>query len=136
MIYPVAPHGFEFELNKDLHFSAAHFIDDARAGKCRNVHGHNYIANITIVGDRLDDMGFLVNFSELKKVVTEAFDHTILNDHPRFQNVPPTTETVARTIHEMISEFLKDQSNTVYCLQIFLRETPTSYAVYRPKEFK
>lgn len=136
MIYPVAPHDFEFELNKDLHFSAAHYIDDDRAGKCKNVHGHNYVANITIVGDTLDEIGFLVNFSKLKQVITKEFDHTLLNNHPQFQHVPPTTETVARTVHTMVSEFLKEQPNTVYCLQVFLRETPTSYAVYRPKEFK
>lgn len=136
MIYPVASHEFEFELNKDVHFSAAHYIDDPRAGKCQNIHGHNYIANITIVGDTLDDMGFLVNFSDVKKVITTSFDHTLLNDHPRFQDIPPTTETVARTIHELVSEFLSTQSENVRCLQVFLRETPTSYAVYRPKEFK
>ena len=134
MIYPVRTHDFLFELNKDLHFSAAHFIDDARAGKCRNVHGHNYVANITIVGDSLDEMGFLVNFSALKKVVTEAFDHTLLNYHAKFQDVPPTTETVACAIYELIADYLKSESNSVHCLQVFLRETATSYAVYRPKE--
>ncbi len=133
MIYPVKPHDCLFELNKDLHFCAAHFIDDESAGKCRNVHGHNYVANITLVGDTLDEMGFLVNFSALKKVVTDAFDHTLLNDHEKFQDIPPTTETVARAIYELISDYLKSESKKVYCLQVFLRETATSYAIYRPK---
>lgn len=62
MSYKTPDHDYRFELNKDLNFSAAHFIPDDRAGKCSNVHGHTYFVNITIAGDELDDLGFLVNF--------------------------------------------------------------------------
>lgn len=134
MSYKTPDHDYRFELNKDLNFSAAHFIPDDRAGKCSNVHGHTYFVNITIAGDELDDLGFLVNFSSLKSLISDAFDHTLLNEHERFQERPPTTETMAETIYDMVAEFVDGLDNRPVCLQIYLRETPTSYVIYRPKE--
>jgi 6-pyruvoyltetrahydropterin/6-carboxytetrahydropterin synthase len=137
MIYPVPSHDFQYELNKDLNFSAAHQIPDERAGKCSRVHGHTYHVNITIAGDELDELGFLVNFSAVKKLITDAFDHTLLNDHQAFRSVPPTSETLARVIYDMVDQYIhQEQSNELTCLQIILKETPTSYVVYRPKEHR
>lgn len=65
-IYPQTDHPFSFELNKDVHLSAAHFIPREDAGACSRVHGHTYTINMTIAGDHLDESGFLVNFSTLK----------------------------------------------------------------------
>lgn len=71
-IYPQAQHPYSFELNKDMHISAAHFIPRESAGACSRVHGHTYTVNITVAGDELDDSGFLVNFSVLKNWCTET----------------------------------------------------------------
>ncbi|WP_077238197.1 6-carboxytetrahydropterin synthase [Herbaspirillum sp. VT-16-41] len=46
----------------------------------------------------------------------------------------PTTEVVARTIYEIIQEYLNTLQNKPTCVQVYLRETPTSYCIYRPKE--
>lgn len=135
MMYPIPSHDYEYELNKDLNFSAAHFIPDERAGKCERVHGHTYHVNITIAGDTLDELGFLVNFSALKSLIMDAFDHRLLNEHEAFKDIPPTSETLAKVIHEMVDEYIKEeQESELRCLQIILKETPTSYVVYRPKE--
>lgn len=67
-----------------MHISAAHFIPRESAGACSRVHGHTYTVNITVAGDELDDSGFLVNFSVLKKLVHGNYDHTLLNDHEDF----------------------------------------------------
>ena len=47
-IYPVTEHPYEYELNKDFHFAAAHYIRHEDAGKCQNIHGHTYYANVCI----------------------------------------------------------------------------------------
>ncbi|RLQ95383.1 6-carboxytetrahydropterin synthase QueD [Falsibacillus albus] len=136
-IYPSVDHGFSFELNKDFQFAAAHYIPDERAGKCHQVHGHTYFANVTIVGDQLDDTGFLVNFQQIKKLIHDRFDHTLLNDDSLFSDEAPeqypTTEIVAQSIFEVIQNHLDELENKPRCVQVFLRETPTSYVVYRPK---
>ncbi|MEJ8546828.1 6-carboxytetrahydropterin synthase QueD [Brevibacillus borstelensis] len=136
-IYPSVVHPFRYELNKDLQFAAAHYIPAENAGKCSRVHGHTYFANVTIAGDELDDTGFLANFSVIKKLVHDRFDHSLLNEHAEFfrdsdSDGYPTTEIVARTIWEIIQSYLDQSKNKPQCVQIFLRETPTSYVVYRP----
>jgi 6-pyruvoyltetrahydropterin/6-carboxytetrahydropterin synthase len=136
--YPQVYHSYSYELNKDMHFAAAHFIPHEDAGKCRNVHGHTYFVNITVAGDELNDSGFLVNFQDLKKIVHSRYDHTIMNDQDEDFNENnsdqfPTTEVIARTIWENIDQFLTTLPNKPKCLQVLVRETPTSYVVYRPK---
>lgn len=137
-IYPTIPHPYAYELNKDLQFAAAHYVPAEEAGNCRKLHGHTYFANITVAGNTLDSAGFLVNFSILKRLIHERFDHSVLNDdresfddrHPdRF----PTTEVVARTICDIVQRYLDGTENKPRCLQVYLRETPTSYCLYRPK---
>lgn len=140
-MYPQVFHEYSYELNKDMQFAAAHFVPHEEAGSCQNIHGHTYFVNITVAGDELDESGFLVNFQLLKKIVSGQFDHTLLNDHTNVFNDQnpndfPTTEVVARKIYEMIQAHLDTLTNKPKCLQVFVRETPTSYVVYRPKKVK
>lgn len=137
-IYPAPAHGCRYELNKDMHFAAAHFIPAEEAGKCSRVHGHTYFANLTIAGDELDDCGFLVNFAVLKQLVHDRFDHGLLNDDTELFDGKdgsrfPTTEVVARTVCELVQQHLDTRPNRPRCIQVFLRETPTSYVIYRPQ---
>ncbi|GAB3053066.1 6-pyruvoyl trahydropterin synthase family protein [Virgibacillus ainsalahensis] len=136
-IYPVAAHRYVYELNKDFHFAAAHYVPHDDAGKCKYTHGHTYFTNITIVGDELDHTGFLVNFKAIKDLIHKRFDHTTINEDPHFSDNQadffPTSEVVARTIYEIIQEHLNILPNQPKCLQVYLRETPSSYCIYRPK---
>ncbi|MCU6707553.1 6-carboxytetrahydropterin synthase QueD [Paenibacillus sp. J5C_2022] len=136
-IYPAVAHSYSYELNKDFQFAAAHYVPSEQAGKCRRVHGHTYYANVTVAGDELDDSGFLVNFAIIKELIHNRFDHTLLNEDDSFDDGQPdrfpTTEVVARTICELVQQYLDGTANRPKCLQVFLRETPTSYCLYRPK---
>ena len=133
-IYPSVEHPYQFELNKDFNFSAAHYIPCEDAGKCMRTHGHTYFVNITIAGDELDHNGSLVNFADLKKLIHNQFDHHLLNDLEPFKGKNPSTEIVAQTIYTMVKDYLSKRDNQPKCVQVFLRETPTSYVVYRPKD--
>jgi len=140
-IYPQVQHDFSYELNKDMQIAAAHFVPTDAAGKCRQLHGHTYFVNVTVAGDNLDEAGFLVNFQVLKKLLHDKFDHTVLNDHEDVfndhdPNYFPTTEVVARTMWETIEKHLETLPSKPTCLQVYVRETPTSYCIYRPKKGK
>lgn len=137
-IYPSVTHPYLYELNKDMQFAAAHYVPSEEAGKCRRVHGHTYFVNITVAGDRLDASGFLVNFAEIKRLVHDRFDHALLNEDAEWfgDESPerfPTTEIVARAIAEIVQRRLDGTANKPVVVQVFVRETPTSYVVYRPK---
>ncbi|WP_456274434.1 6-carboxytetrahydropterin synthase QueD [Bacillus sp. AK031] len=136
-IYPVPQHSYSYELNKDFQFAAAHYIPSESAGKCQKVHGHTYFANVTIGGNSLDESGFLINFATIKKLIHDRFDHTMLNEDPLFAGNPdrfPTTEVMAELICDLIQSHLDMQENNAECLQVFLRETPTSYCIFRPRK--
>ncbi|KKE80341.1 6-carboxytetrahydropterin synthase QueD [Oceanobacillus caeni] len=137
-IYPVTEHPYAYELNKDFQFAAAHYVPHEDAGKCQNMHGHTYFTNITIAGNELDHTGFLVNFKKIKDLIHKRFDHHVMNEDTKFSDQDaeyfPTTEVVARTIYEIIQEYLNTLQNKPTCVQVYLRETPTSYCIYRPKE--
>jgi 6-pyruvoyltetrahydropterin/6-carboxytetrahydropterin synthase len=131
--YPQINHQYEYELNKDFNFSAAHYIPTDDAGKCRHTHGHTYVVNVTIAGDELDHSGFLIDFKTVKQSVHDRYDHTLLNDHSEYAELHPTTEVVAKQIWKTIQSLLDSKPNRPKCLQVIVRETPTSYVVYRPK---
>jgi len=137
-IYPPVPHAYSYEINKDFHFAGAHYVPHEDTGKCQYIHGHTYFVNITVAGDELDHTGFLVNFKWIKDLIHKRFDHTLLNKDEAFSEEEPdyfpTSEVVARTIYEIIQEYLNTLNHRPLCLQVFLRETPTSYCIYRPKE--
>lgn len=137
--YPTPKQTHLFQLNKDMHFAAAHMVPSESAGKCQNIHGHTYFVNITIEGNELDEAGFLINFKDVKKLVHDRYDHTVLNHHEEFtadydENPAmfPTTEVVARQIWETIETHLKSLDNKPTCTQVIVRETPTSYVVFNP----
>ncbi|MBX6353820.1 MAG: 6-carboxytetrahydropterin synthase QueD [Thermoflavifilum sp.] len=136
--YPQVEHPYRYELNKDLQFAAAHRIPHAAAGVCERLHGHTYFVNLTIAGDELDETGFLVDFKSLKTLVHDLWDHRTLNDDTQhFSNEDPerfpTTEVVARTIWEHVQRYLDGRPNHPKCVQVIVRETPTSYVIFRPK---
>jgi 6-pyruvoyltetrahydropterin/6-carboxytetrahydropterin synthase len=100
-------------LTKRLEFAAAHrYIkpewDEAKNravfGPCYNppAHGHNYMIEVTVIGEVAPKTGMVVNLFDLKCTllnVLEEFDHKNLNlDMPYFKDQVPTSENLARVL--------------------------------------
>ena len=65
------------KLSKRVFFEAAHRLTDYE-GKCKRIHGHNWIVDIVLTTNReLDKTGFVVDFGDLKKIV-DKFDHMLI----------------------------------------------------------
>lgn len=43
-------------------------------GRCKNIHGHNYVALITCMAPRLDSLGRVIDFSEIKRAIGSFID--------------------------------------------------------------
>ena len=54
-----------FEVTVEQTFAAGHALRHYK-GKCENVHGHNYRVQVTVEGERLNSIGLLVDFVELR----------------------------------------------------------------------
>ena len=91
-----------YELIVESEFSAAHRLREYR-GACERLHGHNWRVELAVEGEKLNELGMVMDFRELKKILGEVlgqFDHVFLNELPAFREENPTTENVGRIVFE------------------------------------
>ena len=112
---------------KHFVFDSAHFLPNVPEGhKCKNVHGHTYKLTLFFEGEIDPEMGWLIDFGEIKKVVSpiiDRVDHKLLNDIAGLEN--PTCEVIAKWFWNQIHPSLPLLS------RIDLRETSTSGVIYK-----
>jgi 6-pyruvoyltetrahydropterin/6-carboxytetrahydropterin synthase len=125
-----------FEVSVEHTFAAGHSLRNYR-GKCENVHGHNYRVRITVAGERLNSIGLLVDFVELKKrmrAVADRLDHQFINDLEPFTELNPSAENLAKYFYDELSgELTAEQGQApVRISEVKIWETETSTATYRP----
>ena len=122
-----------FEVTIEETFAAGHALRNYR-GKCENVHGHNYRCQVSIRGEKLDEIGLLVDFVELKRVVhgvLDRMDHQWLNEFPPFDVLNPSAENMAKFIYdEVVSGLTAKDGVRVEAVRLW--ETDTASATYRP----
>lgn len=115
------------QLSRDYHFEAAHRLPRVPAThKCSRVHGHSYHVTITLSGSIDSDMGWLVDFSDIDRVIDPVIarlDHMLLNEIPGLEN--PTSELLAVWLWREI------QPRLAGLTEVMVAETPTSRCVYR-----
>lgn len=67
------------KVTKTVRFDAAHVLTNHQ-GLCKNLHGHTYRVDVTVVGDESSDM--VIDFKELKNlandVICSVFDHAFI----------------------------------------------------------
>ncbi len=88
--------------------SSAHQLREYK-GKCENLHGHNWRIVVEVAGDRLNSIGLLVDFHDLKRVLGDILgelDHKNLNDVPCFSEHNPSSENLAAYIAGRFGEGL------------------------------
>lgn len=111
----------QFILKTLLDFAAAHRLH-GYPGDCAKLHGHNWKIEVEIIGTKLNEIGMVIDFKQIKKhakeVITEL-DHSYLNDHPYFTKTNPTAENIAQFIYQQIqtkitSEYVKMHKLTVW----------------------
>ena len=120
-----------FEVSVQQTFAAAHALRGYK-GKCENLHGHNYRVEVTVAGEKLDHIGLLADFVEIKramKVVVDRLDHTNLNETAPFDVRNPSAENIAQYFAIEVQKGL-DAGVRVSAVKVW--ETDTSLAIYRP----
>jgi 6-pyruvoyltetrahydropterin/6-carboxytetrahydropterin synthase len=131
-----------FRVTKEISFCYGHRLLDY-AGKCRNLHGHNGRAVVTLEAPELDALGMVVDFTEIKRTLGSWIDQTL--DHrmilhrddpaiPEFRrlgepfievDVNPTAETIAKLIFDHAME------RGLPVVEVTMWETDSSFATYR-----
>jgi len=131
-----------FRVSREIDFCYGHRLLNYD-GKCKHLHGHNGRAIITIESATLDERGMVLDFSDIKNVVStwidEKLDHRMLL-HKTDPVVPllqkmgeplflmdenPTAENIAR----LIFDFTASRGFPIVECQLW--ETPRCFATYR-----
>ena len=66
-------------IHANLRFSSAHMIPLHES--CGGIHGHSYIVDLTVEGERSGEFGFVVDFKKAKNIVRDLcskLDHKVL----------------------------------------------------------
>ena len=69
-------------------FEAAHNLR-GYDGKCANLHGHNWIVEVEVAGEKLNELGILVDFKDVKRELKKLLDQTVEN---YFTLIKPNTK--------------------------------------------
>lgn len=114
----------KISITKQFRFEAAHTLPN-HDGKCKNLHGHSYLLEVTISGAVNKEgpkEGMVMDFSDLSKVVDaeiiSKWDHQYLNDILPFVT---TAENLALECFKRIS------SQGISVSKIKLWETSKSF---------
>ncbi len=121
-----------FEVAVEYSFAAGHALRGYK-GKCENVHGHNYRVQVTVAGEKLNSIGLLVDFTDLKaalREIADSFDHRFLNDLEPFKQVNPSAENLAFYLGNELGHRLQNQNVEVRSVTVW--ETDTTSATYHP----
>ena len=137
-----------------LEFDAGHRVP-GHQGKCKNLHGHRYVVEITCqANEELLPEGYVIDFGVIKdKVGTwidANLDHTVIyQDSDQFMSQlaeesdrqglrpwyamtdPPTAENIAVVLFSVAADLLDDITIRVVSVRVW--ETPNCYAHYQPE---
>ena len=124
-------------------FSASHRLfnpdltdaeNEAIFDKCsnKNGHGHNYVVEVTVVGEPNPKTGYVIDLKKLKEIVgrevIERVDHKHLNlDVDFMQGIIPTAENIAKAIWKVLEPKIAEGK----LHSIRLHETENNVVEYR-----
>lgn len=130
-----------YRVTREIEFCYGHRLLNYD-GKCRHLHGHNGRAVVTLEGTRLDALGMLVDFGEIKQTIQrwidDQLDHNMLlcREDPLLpllrergervfeMETNPTAENIARLIYD------HGRSAGLPIVEVVLWETPNCCAAY------
>ena len=140
-------------ITRKLEFDAGHRIPDHKS-QCRNLHGHRYTLELTLVGNVIEqegnsDNGMIMDFSDVKSLakqhLVDVWDHAFLvysgdaavrdflASLPGHKTVIidriPTVENLAQTAFDILKAVFIDRYGTGLRLhKLVLHETPNCWA--------
>ena len=138
--------GESYRVRIEITFPSGHRLLEHN-GKCIFPHGHTYRAEIWVASEALNELGFVVDFTEIKEKVNawvqENWDHAFLiNSRDKelldalkgvkgsrlfvFANENPSAEVMARELYDRAQEL-----SGIAPLKVRVWESPTQYAEYR-----
>jgi 6-pyruvoyltetrahydropterin/6-carboxytetrahydropterin synthase len=89
------------------------------------MHGHNWKVEVEICGNKLDNIGMVIDFKKIRnttKSVVDQLDHRFLNDLDPFKEINPTAENIAQYIYTELSDVMNDKQIEVKSIKLWETE--------------
>lgn len=107
-----------YRVKKRIEVSGAHRLNLDYESKCSNLHGHNWIIEIYMQSKGLDSNGMVMDFTHIKKFISDKLDHQNLNEVFNFN---PTAENIAKWICDTLGD---------KCYKVTVQESEGNVAEY------
>lgn len=135
------------EITRKIEFDAGHRVW-GHESKCAHIHGHRYVAEVTVSAAALDRLGRVTDFSVIKQAIGHwidtYWDHNLLlhKDDPMvsvlataqhgrtawiMSNGNPTAENIAQELFVVCNSLLPAHITT---RRVRIYETPNCWADY------
>lgn len=124
-----------FELSQTFSFDAAHtlkrpgtLVGEGEATSSRRIHGHTYVAEVMVQGERQPNSGMVVDLTLLRQViqgVREQLDHHFLDEVSGLG--APTLENLCVFIYAQVSQHLPQVS------AVAVSRASGDRCIYRPR---
>ncbi|MBM7855288.1 6-pyruvoyltetrahydropterin/6-carboxytetrahydropterin synthase [Desulfohalotomaculum tongense] len=125
-----------YELLIKTTFDAAHRLCGYQ-GDCSRVHGHTWTVEVAVSGGRLNSIGMLMDFKDLKKIVKKTIDeldHNYINQLPAFaggkEESNPTAENLSRYIYNRVKNEINKSYPEIKLSRVKVWESPSACAIY------
>ena len=120
--------GQQYAITKEFTFAAAHHLEGLPdTHQCSRPHGHNYTVKVELQAPILNEVGFVVDYGDLKPLkdyIDQTLDHRDLNEVFSFQ-------TSAENLAHHFYDWCHDRWPQVVAVHV--SETEKTWAVYRRK---
>ncbi len=114
-------------------FDAAHWLRDYE-GDCARLHGHHWTVEMSIAGQELGRGDLLIDFVDVKRMLRDvlgALDHRCINEVPPFDEISPTSESLARYLYRALKDQLAQVAPGLRLAEVRVSESPQTAVIYR-----
>lgn len=112
-------------------FIARHFLIGGDWGPENFPNSHHYVLELQLIGEQLDEHGYLVDIVDVEKHLDEIVNYyreQMLNDKPEFAGLNPSLEHFARIMATSLDDRI--QADNITALKVVLWENESAWAAY------
>ena len=117
-------------IHTNLRFSAAHMVIGHES--CGKIHGHSYIVDVEVEGERSGQFGFVIDFKLLKGItrdICKSLDHRVLipYDSPDLEITKENDDTLEFTLLGCLDYKLPKQDVVLLPIESTTAESLSQY---------